>query len=114
MARIDRGDLVTVPDMFGAHEDRTGVVVCKSEYSDAAYEIVVPGTGDSKYKNHKLSVELTDSDLIKGELRKEPTYLEPWRMRPIPTSKVRKLNIVVSSEGMKKVARKFAAMCIGD
>jgi len=35
-------------------------------------------------------------------------------MRPIPTSKVRKLNIVVSSEGMKKVARKFAAMCIGD
>jgi|GEM_PF-5413258 len=113
MARIDRRDLVTVPDMFGTHEDRTAVVVCKSEYSDAAYEIVVPGTGDSKYRDHKLSVKLTNSDLTQGELRKEPTYLETWRMRPIATSNIKKLNIIASSDVMKRVAKKFAAMCIG-
>lgn len=114
MARIDRADVVTIPDMFGKHENRTAVVVCKSEYSDAAYEIVAPGTGDSKYKDHKLSVELTNGDLANGSLKKNPTYIEPWRMRPIPTSKVRKLNITVSKAGMKKIARKFAAMCVGE
>jgi len=52
MAKIDRGDLVVIPDMFGIHEDRTGLVVRR--------------------------------------------------------------DITVSKEGMKKVARKFAAMCVGD
>lgn len=114
MARIDRGDVVAIPDMFGKHEDRTGIVICKSEYSDAAYEIVAPGTGDSKYRDHKLSVELTNDDIDEGSLEKEPTYIEPWRMRPIPTNRIRRLNITVSKSGMKKIARKFAAMCVGN